>query len=180
MYSTYDSQAIASNELHCYLESQVKAITPELKPIVPTSIKVERVGFTRNASNTPYLVYRVNGRRCCTFVKRRWFFECVQLLLKLKDGVEAKIRAITSSLHFGLSLITTETRQYIPSSYVNKFFTSLNQAALTRIVPHSECNCNDLFNLCPHRIAADFRVLGTLRLNLKHLLILNQKEFNLD
>lgn len=151
--------AIAQRDLYSYLTRQSNAIAPLLKPIVPTSIEVERVGFTRNASNTPYIVYRVNDRRCCTFVKRRWFFECIQMLLFLKDGIEAKIRTISSLPDFGLSLLTYENRKHIPSSYVNKFFTSLNFVAVERITPQPECGCNDLFNLCPHRIAAYIRVL---------------------
>lgn len=57
---------------------------------------------------------------------RRWFFECVQLLLKIKDGITDRIRTISSSLDFGLFALTTQARQYIPSNYVNKFFTLLN------------------------------------------------------
>lgn len=157
MYSIPNLKEIAQTDpLYSYLTKQKLAIAPQLKPIVAKSIKVERVGFTRNASNTPYIVYWVNDRRCCTFVKRRWFYDCVQLLLKLKDGIEAKIRNITLSPMFGLSLQTTQARQYLPSIYVNKFFTALNQAALERIAPQLDCNCNALFDLCPHQIAAAF------------------------
>lgn len=157
-FNQSSSKAIAQTDLNSYLAQQNNAIAPLLKPIVPKSITVERVGFTRNASNTPYIVYRVNDRRCCTFVKRRWFFQCVQLLLKLKDGIEARIRTISSSPDLGLSLKTTEERQYIPSSYVNKFFTALNSAVIGQTVSQFECCCGNLFDVCPHRILAHFQL----------------------
>ncbi len=47
---------IAQNELNQNIEQQANTIAPELTPWVPKLIKVERVGFTRNASNTPYIV----------------------------------------------------------------------------------------------------------------------------
>lgn len=152
-FNQSNSKAIGSN-LVSHLKFQSKAILPLLKPIARVSIVVEKIGFTRNASNTPYIVYRVNDRRCCTFVKRRWFFECVQLLLLIKDGIEPKIRSIRSTSDFGISILTTESRRYITRSYLNKFFTSLNSVAVNHTVPDSECGCDDLFNLCPHRIAA--------------------------
>lgn len=66
-------QRIAQAELNRYLEAQANAIAPERNPLVPIKIKVERVGFTRNASKTPYAVYKVDGRRCCTFISAKVF-----------------------------------------------------------------------------------------------------------
>ena len=150
-FNSSDSKAIASSLLSS-LKFQSKPIIPLLKPLVPTLIEVERVGFTRNASNTPYLVYRINDRRCCTFVKRRWLFTCVQLLLKLKDGIEAKIRKISSSSDFGLFVLTQETREYIPGSYVKKFFTWLNCVVVERIM--GQPLQRNLFDIYPYRITA--------------------------
>ncbi len=150
-FNQSDSKAIASSLLSS-LKFQSKVIVPLLAPLVPTLIEVERVGFTKNASNTPYVVYRINNRRCCTFVKRRWFFACVQLLLKLKDGIEAKIRNIRSSSDFGLIVLTLETRQYIPGSYVKKFFTWLNCVLVERIV--EQPLGRNHFGIYPYRIAA--------------------------
>ncbi len=105
-----DERAITQIELNRYLEAQAQAIAPEHNPLVPVKIKVVRVGFTRNASKTPYAVYKVGTRRCCTFIKRKFFMELIQILLKLKYGIEEKIRTITSSESFGLA-ITTATQE---------------------------------------------------------------------
>lgn len=158
-FNQSDSKAIASS-LKTSLKFPVNVIVPLLKPIVPTLIEVERVGFTKNASNTPYVVYRINDRRCCTFVKRRWFFACVQLLLKLKDGIEAKIRNIRSSSDFGLIILTQENRQYIPSSYVNQFFTWLNCVTVERMVEQSASR--DLVGIYPYRIGAYLKLKSLL------------------
>ena len=155
-------QQTAQIGLNRYLEAQANAIAhvcrlqriaSERNPLVSVKIKVERIGFTRNASKTPYAVYRVNGRRCCTFIKRKFFMELLQILLKLKHGIEEKIRTITSSAHFGLNITTPTQEEYITSSYLNKFFERYNQVALELIEPQ-ECDCNDLFEMCLHSIAA--------------------------
>ncbi len=48
-YNIKDETANAQAELLSYLEAQANAITIELTPLVRSSIKVERVGFTRKA-----------------------------------------------------------------------------------------------------------------------------------
>ena len=130
-FNQSDSFAIAQGKLYSQLTQKNNSFTVLLKPIVPVSIEVERVSFTKNASNMPYIVYRVNNRRCCTFVKRCWFFHWVQLLLKLKYGIGIRIRSISAGSDFGLWLKIIEDRQHIPSSFVNKFFTALNSTLLT-------------------------------------------------
>ncbi len=152
MYSTqFDTFAIAQKNLYSYLEQQSSVLAPRLKPLVPKSILVERVGFTRNASNTPYIVYLVNNRRCCTFIKRRWFVELVQILLKLVKGIEAKIRSCTSTQWSGLNVKTDVTIESIASSYINKFFEEYNAAAISWA--EAECNCDILlFGFCRHTI----------------------------
>lgn len=152
MYSTHDTQAIANKEFRNYL-ARTSTIAPHIRAIVPAAIQVERVGFTRNAANTPYLVYKVGERRCCTFVKRRWFFELVSLLLKLVTGIEGKIRSISSGEAFGLSILIGDTREYIASSYVNQFFELFNSVAIERIKPQTQCNCERLLGFCSHAIA---------------------------
>ncbi len=153
------SPDIAQAGLNQYLAQQVPLIALELpQPLVPVNIKVDRVGFTRNASNTPYIVYWVGDRRCCTFVKRSRFLGLVQALLKLKYGIEDKILGIASSLNFGLSLKVGDSQHYIASAYVKKFFERFNKLAVERTVPVL-CNCNDLFNMCLHQIAEVFQPL---------------------
>jgi len=151
-FNLKDEAAIAQDELNSYLEAQVRAIAPRFKCLVPVNIKVERVGFTRNASRTPYIVYKVGDRRCCTFVKRLFFLELVQVLLKVKYSIEDRIRSITSSEYFGLSVETTEQPKYIPSSYINTFLERYNQVALEKTAPQ-QCGCNDLYDMCLHLIA---------------------------
>ncbi len=150
-----DETAIEQAELSSYLGAQVSATTPNLIVLVRANIKVERVGFTRNASNTPYLVYKVGDRRCCTFIKRRVFFDLVRVLLSFKYGIEDRIASITVSLDFGLSVVTTGQRQYIPSTYINKFLERYNQVALEKTTAQ-QCECNDLFDMCLHSIANHF------------------------
>lgn len=151
MYFNQSQPIAIASMLSSYLKFPVNVLVPQLKPKLPTSIKVERVGFTRNASNTPYLVYRVGERRCCTFVKRRWFLECVQLLLKITDGITDRIRTVRSSSDFGLLVLTTQARYYIPSSYVNKFFTLLNTllncAAVEQVLQPRSRNFFNLFSV---------------------------------
>ncbi len=157
MNSTCDEQAIATTELYCYLEQQVNAFAPEIPALVPAPIKVERVGFTRNQSNTPYLVYRVGGRRCCTFIARRAFLELIQMLLKVRHSIDVKIAGVVSSPDFGCSVkfkVGDETgERYIPSTYINKFFERYNQVALERIAPQDNCDCCDLYEMCVHQVA---------------------------
>lgn len=157
-FNQSNSFAIAFSELYSNLIQKNNPLAPLLKPIVPKSISVERVGFTKNASNTPYIVYRVGARRCCTFVKRKWFLLCVQMLLKHKFHIEARIRSVSVTSDFGLSLLTTEKREYIPSSFVNKFFTALNSALIAHFIPF-DCSCGNLFDICPHQIIQEFQLL---------------------
>jgi len=142
----------AQTELNSYLQAQANAIAPKITPLVRSSIEVERIGFTRNASSTPYMVYKIDGRRCCTFIKRRTFFDLVRVLLKLKYSIVDRIRSLTSSEYFGLSVVTNERQKYIPSAYLSKFFERYNQVALEQTKPQ-QCDCNDLYDMCLHSIA---------------------------
>lgn len=153
MHFTLDEQAIATAELYCRLEQQANAVAPEIPALVPAKITVDRVGFTRNASNTPYMVYWVNDRRCCTFIKRSRFLELVAFLLKLKCGIEDKIREVTSGASFGLNVKAGDTDHYIARAYVNKFFERYNTVALEHTQSQENCGCNDLFDMCLHQIA---------------------------
>lgn len=153
MYSTLDELSIATAELYCQLEQQADAIAPEMPALVPIKIRVERVSFTRNASRTPYMVYWVGDRRCCTFIKRLRFLDLVQVLLKLKCGIEDKICGVVSSESFGLDVKGNDFQKYIPRSYVNKFFERYNTVALEHTQPVENCGCNDLFDMCLHQIA---------------------------
>ncbi len=66
--------ALVESQLTAYLNTQFKAFTAEISPLVQASIKVERIGFTRNASNTPYIVYQVShtSKDNCTVRLRRF------------------------------------------------------------------------------------------------------------
>jgi hypothetical protein len=149
--------AIAQAELNAYLEDLANSIAPEFTPLVRANIKVERLGFTRNASRTPYMVYKVGDRRCSTFIKRQVFLELVQVLLKLRCGTWERVKAVSvahTGLYAGsLSVDTTEGNKFIARPYVNAFFERYNQVALERIVP-SLCECNDLFDMCLHSVSS--------------------------
>ena len=56
MHSTLDTPMIATSELYSHLEQQAQSIAPQIE-LVPARIQVERLGLTRNASSTPYIVY---------------------------------------------------------------------------------------------------------------------------
>lgn len=153
--------AIAFNDVIAQFQAQRRdrRIVLELKPLVPVSIRVERIGFTRNASNTPYIVYRntSNGKRCCTFIKRRVLVELMQKLLKLKCSVVEKIRSLTSDAMYGLKIKTATGVEYLPSVYVHRFLAHYNDLALSGVTPQI-CSCNDLDDVCLHQVAALFEI----------------------
>jgi hypothetical protein len=165
--NSFDEAAIAQAELNAYLEDLANSIAPEftermpavvlspatLVPLVRANIKVERLGFTRNASRTPYMVYKVGDRRCSTFIKRQVFLDLVQVLLKLKYGILDRVKSITSAYADSLSVDTTESSKFIARPYVNIFFQRYNQVALERIAPQP-CECNDLFDMCLHSVSS--------------------------
>lgn len=161
MHSTENIQAIATAELNSYLEipggtSVVSRIVPNLTPIVPRAIVVERFGFTRNSSNTPYIVYKVNGRRCCTFVKRKFFTSLIQKLLKIKYGITEKLTSIKKSEYGGINFKAAHIADYIPDVYVNIFLARYNQVALAHTPMQSvrTCECLDMFDMCVHQVAS--------------------------
>lgn len=155
-FNSIDETAIAQAGLNHYVQ-QASLIAPEIRPLVPAQIKVERIGFTRNASNTPYLVYTVDGRRCCSFIKRSRFLELVQMLLKLKYSIEDRIQSMVSSPEFGISVKLGEYVKYIPRVFLNKFFERYNQIGLEKTEPCEQCSCNDLYDMCLHAIAVLFQ-----------------------
>lgn len=158
--------ALVQSELTADINNSFKAFASEISPLIQTSIQVERIGFTRNASNTPYIVYQVSHtskdhltvclRRCCTFIKRRRFLELVTALLKLKYSIAERIKSIVSSPDFGLWIKVGDTSQYIASPYLNKFFERYNQVALEGVAPQDNCRCSptDLSDMCIHQISS--------------------------
>lgn len=119
-------QTLANLELSDYLEAQANVLAPELSPIVPKVIKVEKVGLTRNSSSTPYLVYRVGDRRCCTFFKRKLLWHLVQTLLRIDYGIDEKIRSIVSTQFFDLSLKLGDSWLNVVRSHVCQFVERCN------------------------------------------------------
>ena len=104
MYSTTDIQAIATTELYSHLEQQAQSVAPEIPSIVKARIQIERVGLTRNASSTPYIIYTIGDRRCSTFFKRKLLWQLMQALLKSEYEIEDKICGIIAKDRSGLSL----------------------------------------------------------------------------
>lgn len=153
MNFNHNLSAMATTQ-YSQLKSQVAALVFELKPLVAKTIELVRVGFTRNASNTPYIVYKVNNKRCCTFIKRKFFTDLVAKLLKLKYGVQEPLRSIRANDFGGLNVKTTLSEIYIPRIYINKFLERYNQIALLNITPVAACSCRDIYGMCMHAIAS--------------------------
>jgi hypothetical protein len=152
--------AIASAEINQYFSGQIQKNSVELKPLIAKKIKVERVGFTRNASNTPYVVYRVGERRCCTFIKRKVMTSLIQKLLQLTYGITESIRSLRVNSAGGLQVKTMSDTVCIKRRYVVKFLENYNTAALESIAPITHCDCNDQDRMCVHAIARLFVTLG--------------------
>lgn len=51
--------ALVQSQLTTDINTSFRAFAAEISPLVQAAIKVERIGFTRNASNTPY-IYQVS------------------------------------------------------------------------------------------------------------------------
>ncbi len=161
MHFTQSSDfAIASAEINQYFSAQIQKTQLDLKPLIAKKIKVERIGFTRNASNTPYIVYRVGERRCCTFVKRKVMTSLIQKLLKLTHGITESIRSLRVNASGGLQVKTMSDIVYIERRYVVKFLENYNTVALESIAPTTNCECNDQDRMCVHAIARLFVTLG--------------------
>ncbi|PIG90854.1 hypothetical protein [Gloeocapsopsis sp. IPPAS B-1203] len=161
MHFTQSSNfAIASTEINQYFSSKLPKNPVELKPLVAKKIKVERVGFTRNASNTPYIVYLVGERRCCTFIKRKVLTSLIQKLLKLTHRITEAIRSLTLNSTRGLQIKTMSDAVCIKHHDVVKFLENYNTVALESITPTINCDCNDRDGICVHAIAQLFVTLG--------------------
>lgn len=156
MHSTAVSQPIATTLISSQLRQQV-ATVPFLKPIVKATIEVTRVGFTRNASATPYIVYKVNNRKCCTFVKKIWFLQLVQMLLKVDKRIDDQIRSIISTEWWGLKITTTAGTTTVFDGYANKFFKLYNNV-LADSCPIDRCECDRngerMYGFCTHDVAS--------------------------
>lgn len=134
-YHVLDTQVIANRELNEYLESQVNSIAPEILPIVPKVIQVEKVGITRNSSSTPYLVYSIEDRRHCIFFKRKLLWHLLQAFLKAQHKIEDKIRAVISTDCFDLKVMLGETWQTLFKPHVTKFVERWNNRASITAMP---------------------------------------------
>lgn len=137
-YRVLDTTTIANQELHKYLESQVNSIAPEIAPIVPKIIQVEKIGITRNSSSTPYLVYTIENRRRCTFFKRKVLFHLLQAFLRAHYKIEDKIRAVICTDCFDLKVMLGQTWQTLFKSHVIKFVECWNNRILSVFLPNSE------------------------------------------
>lgn len=133
-----DTQVIANRELNEYLESQADEIAPEILPIVPKIIQVEKIGITRNSSSTPYLVYRIEDRRHCIFFKRKLLWHLLQAFLKAQHKIEDKIRAVISTACFDLKVMLGETWQTLFKPHVTKFVQRWNNRRQALAMPYWE------------------------------------------
>lgn len=142
-----DSQSIADQELNKYLESQANSIAPEISPIIPKIIQVEKVGITRNSSSTPYLVYTIEARRHCIFFKRKLLWHLLQAFLNSQRNIEDKIRAVISTERFDLKVMLGETWQTLFKPHVALFVEQWNNYHHLRAIPKSESLKDDLMEV---------------------------------
>jgi hypothetical protein len=125
MYGILEPPTIATSELHSHLEQQAQSVAPQIE-LVAATISVERLGLTRNASSTPYIVYRVKERRCCTFFKRKLLWQLMQVMLRAEYGIEDKIRSIISTPDFSLSFFIGSSWQHVLNHQICRFVERAN------------------------------------------------------
>ena len=125
MYGILKTPTIATNELCSHLEQQAQSVAPQIT-LVAATISVERLGLTRNASSTPYIVYRVNQHRCCTFFKRKLLWQLMQAMLRAEYGIEDKIRSVTSTPDLGLSFFIGSSWRHVLNQQICRFVERAN------------------------------------------------------
>ncbi|MBE9193503.1 SWIM zinc finger family protein [Gloeocapsopsis crepidinum LEGE 06123] len=145
--------------------------------------KVERVGMTRNASRTPYVVYWVGERRCCTFFKRQLFFKLLKVLVAIAHTTINTVKCVETTEWGGLKIKAATAAWILARAQVNKFFYSYHQVIFEQVTlslqsehamisdrsgrnymitshnNHDTCSCPDLYDSCSHRIAATLALL---------------------
>ncbi|MDZ4871006.1 MAG: hypothetical protein CLLPBCKN_000394 [Chroococcidiopsis cubana SAG 39.79] len=125
MYGILEPPTIATSELHSHLEQQAQSVAPQIE-LVAATISVERLGLTRNASSTPYIVYRVKERRCCTFFKRKLLWQLMQAMLRAEYRIEDKIRSIISTPDFSLSFFIGSSWRHVLNHQICRFVERAN------------------------------------------------------
>ena len=134
MNSTLDKQAIATGKANSHLKHQSQKVALGYPTFLPDNIeKIERVGVTRNASRTPYIVYWINGRRCCTFFKRKYLFWLLQLYISIKHKQEVQVKSVEASKDFIQVYISAEIFCLQQSKFC-AFLEYYHLAATTRVV----------------------------------------------
>lgn len=139
MNSTLEISTIATSELYSHLEQQAQSVATADKAVnaihrnslpqielVAATIYVERIGLTRNASSTPYIVYRVRDRRCCTFFKRKLLWQLMQAMLRAQYGIEDKIRSTISTPDFSLSFFIGSSWRHVLNHQICRFVERAN------------------------------------------------------
>lgn len=170
--------------MHFIEDTSAIATTALLPTFLPPGLtKVERVGMTRNASRTPYVVYWVGERRCCTFFKRRVFLKLLQVLMAIAHNTTSTIKSVATTEWGGLKVKTATAQWILARVQVNKFFQNYHQAVFQQVAfslqeayavtsdrngeeytistnrNHDTCSCQDLYDSCPHRIVATQAIL---------------------
>lgn len=174
--------AVPPNELAQYIQEQAdsKTALPTslFKAFVPCSIQViERIGVSKRGG-TPYLVYRTQFGRCCTFLSKAGFLQSLSTLLSINEHQPVDAKAMRVGEWGGVYVTTTNGERYIPRAELFAFLIRLNQVGLDRLqvkleiegamvhnqkqgttyrISASECGCNDILYRhlsCKHQIAA--------------------------
>ena len=146
-------------------------------PLVRCQIQIERIGVVRR-TNTPYIVYRTQYGRCCTFVSRQYLMQSLFNLLGLKRRNPSKITGFQIE-NYSITAREGNKRYALDLFEVRVYLARQNQAAVDGLTlklldgnnlsvynPSSKqeqeilplgCTCSDrLYNqsYCKHRIAA--------------------------
>lgn len=157
-------------------------------PLVPCQIRIERIGVVRR-TNTPYIVYRTQYGRCCTFVSRQYLMQSLFNLLGLKRRSPSKITGFEIE-NYNITAREGDKLYKLNPFELRVYLARQNQAAVDGLVlelldgnlsvynPSSKqqqqilplgCTCSDrLYNqcYCKHRIAAQLSLqklgLGSL------------------
>ncbi len=137
-----DNQAIANRELIEYLDRQSNTVAPEIPSLVPRRIQVEKIGLTKNAANTPYMVYWVGQQRCSLFFRRKLLWQLLQEFL----NITSKIRSVVVTEHFDLNVLIGDKWRLIFKPHFIKFVERWNNRQQDAVAATPESNLLKGFN----------------------------------
>jgi hypothetical protein len=152
-----------------------KIYTPEIAPLVPCNIRVERI-TTVGRNHTPQLIYTTRKGRCSTLISKAQLIQCCCCFLAL-HGINFDAVASISINQTGIKLKTNRGQFSIAAFEAQQFLSRYNRVALeplavkltatgamvwnpqrhsVSLVEQGGCSCPDWQyrqTLCKHQIA---------------------------